>query len=100
MKAASYLHGTCRCTCTCVPHTVCELRQTGTHARTHIYIYEYLFADERRVRLEQLHRAPRGGVVPPRRVHEDAAHLVRVRARARVRVKVKVGIKVSGQGQG
>eukprot|EP00964_Phaeocystis_antarctica_P134481 scaffold98779_cov65-Phaeocystis_antarctica.AAC.1 len=71
-----------------VPDTLYE------HTHTHIYIYIYLFADERRVRLEQLHRAPRGGVIPPRRVHEDTAHLVRVRARARVRVKVRVGIRV------
>ena len=50
-------------------------------------------SDERRVRLEQLHRAPRGSVVPPRCVRDDAAHLVRVRARARARVKVRAGIR-------
>ena len=63
-------------------------------------------SDERRVRLEQLHCAPRGRVVPPRRVRDDAAHLVRVRARARARVKVRAGIRarvrvrVSARGRG
>ena len=98
--------GRCRCS-----------RYLGVCSRyTHAHTAD-LFADEVRIRLEQLHRAPRGRVVPPRGVHVEAAHLVRARARARARAKARarararakararievrvVGTSLGGHGQG